>query len=243
MKNILKSPFPLLLFLGLIIIAPQASAQVTSGKLTYVFIDSTQYNSMCPDCSETIVCVRDGQETVFLINESNYHIPYESSRDTVTFYFTPDRVVSLSQASVRYYDLKKEESINYRPMGDSLQEAMHFRMYADYFGSKKAEKPTVQEQRSDSPFATSSRYENYVLRSTENNTVLDEVKIEWTTEIEVPILIFSNYWQDQKTGLISKEIRTQHGKTTRWQMTQLIQVEPLPREEVDAFIGSLFKWE
>lgn len=119
-------------------------AQITTGELSFIRIDSMTYEygfNSNSDGSDTVTQFLNGKMVIKVINKLNYKDYFEQSRDSSTILFNNDYSIALwdySQFGIeiaKVADFKSKILTNYSRKGGQYNKVRDFKMYEDlYFG-------------------------------------------------------------------------------------------------------------
>lgn len=226
-------------FLLLLSFSINARGQMTSGMLTYVYIDSMQPKPGLYSGSDTVIAIMDGEPSVYVINDTNRSVPFEASRDTVDFYFTPEKIISQSRGSdlFRYYDLAGRKSKNMTNRNGTIEEIMTFSLYNDFWPNENPTQPEKQTEPSECGARSgfSCYHESYRINSTQTGKMLKRVDLCLTDDIQIPIKIFTHYWSDKLACPVKMESRKENYRTE----VRLIRALPMEKGEVNKCMDDL----
>lgn len=185
MKQLILNCSCLLLSLNL------SYGQIQSGQISFIRIDSfsQEYEWKAgKGSSDTIVVMEKGNWKVQVVDDSNYKIPYENGRDTLTSWFSPDQILTPGQYdNIQYSDLKLKKSYNYALKDGVYQLQASFRMFEDFPKPGVVSKMTID--RNDRK--TFAGVEGYKLEYTETIHGSERVVTGYVTDkIAFPFRLF-----------------------------------------------------
>lgn len=130
------------IFLSFLLVNTALFAQIKHGKLVYIQIDSTMFETYSGH--DTVVVFENGIEVVKAIGPEQKGVFFETCRDTFTVLFSPAFAISFSNqdtSMVRYFDLRSKQSINYQRRGNKLEKTVSFNLgerwsFLDYHQDK-----------------------------------------------------------------------------------------------------------